>query len=207
MASTRLLASRPSRFIRRLYALSSISEDFVKFLRPTILFIFVCLCISTQVFGLESFKIGVIDLNRAINESEEGIRSRNLLEEEGRRMQQELNLEEEELRKQAADARNNLLLTETARKEKEAELKNQEQFLIRKGKQYEQSIRAKERQMTNQMFNELKAVIRTVAKNGNFDVVLEKTASEIILYINNETTDLTEQVIDHYNSLKAPVKE
>ena len=122
-------------------------------------------------------------------------------------MQQELNLEEEELRKQAADMRNNLLLTETARKEKEAELKNQEQFLIRKGKQYEQSIRAKERQMTNQMFNELKAVIRTVAKNGNFDVVLEKTASEIILYINNETTDLTEQVIDHYNSLKAPVKE
>ena len=179
----------------------------MKFLRPTILFIFVCLCISTQVIALESFKIGVIDLNRAINESEEGIRSRNLLEEEGRRMQQELNLEEEELRKQAADARNNLLLTETARKEKEAELKNQEQFLIRKGKQFEQSIRAKERQMTNQMFNELKAVIRTVAKNGNFDVVLEKTASEIILYINNETTDLTEQVIDHYNSLKAPVKE
>ena len=179
----------------------------MKILRPFILFFFVCLFITTQVFALETFKIGIVDLNRAINDSEEGIRSRNLLEEEGRRMQQELNLEEEELRKQATDLRDNLLLTESARKEKEAELKKQEQALIQKGKQYEQAIRAKERQMTNQMFNELKAVIRTVAKKGKIDIVLEKTASEIILYMNNESTDLTDEVIDHYNSLKTPIKE
>ena len=191
----------------RMSLLSSISEVFVKFTNPCILFILVCLSITPQVSAQEKLEIGIVDLNRAINESEEGIRSRNLLEEEGRRMQQELNLEEEALRKQAIQLRENLLLTETAREEKEAELKQQEQALIQKGQQYEQAIRSKERQMTNQMINDLKAVIRTVARNGKFDVVLEKTASEIILYIRNEITDLTEDVIDHYNSLKTPVKE
>ncbi len=179
----------------------------MKFINPCFLFILVCLSITPRVSALETLEIGIVDLNRAINESEEGIRSRNLLEEEGRRMQQELNLEEEALRKQAIELRENLLLTETARKEKEAELKQQEQALIQKGQQYEQAIRSKERQMTNQMINELKAVIRTVARNGKFDVVLEKTASEIILYLRNEITDLTEEVIDHYNSLKTPLKE
>ena len=191
----------------RMTLLSSISEVFVKFLNPCILFILVCLSITPQVSAQEKLEIGIVDLNRAINESEEGIRSRNLLEEEGRRMQQELNLEEEALRKQAIQLRENLLLTESAREEKEAELKQQEQALIQKGQQYEQAIRSKERQMTNQMINDLKAVIRTVARNGKFDVVLEKTASEIILYIGKEITDLTEDVIDHYNSLKTPVKE
>lgn len=191
----------------RMSLLSCIPEVFVKFINPCLLFILVCLSIPPRVSALETLEIGIVDLNRAINESEEGIRSRNLLEEEGRRMQQELNLEEEALRNQAVKLRENLLLTETAKKEKEAELKQQEQALIQKGQQFEQSLRSKERQMTNQMINELKAVIRTVARNGKFDVVLEKTTSEIILYIRNEITDLTEEVIDHYNSLKTPVKE
>ena len=45
-----------------------------------------------------AMKIGVVDLNRVLNESEAGIRSKNVLETKGRQKQQEFKLEEEELR-------------------------------------------------------------------------------------------------------------
>ena len=38
-----------------------------------------------------AMKIGVVDLNRALNESEAGIRSKNVLETKGRQKQQEFN--------------------------------------------------------------------------------------------------------------------
>ena len=119
-------------------------------------------------------------------------------------MQQELKLEEEDLKKQVLDLRNNVLLKEEARKEKEAALKKREQALVQKTRQFEQTIRKKERQITTEIFNDLKAVIRTVARKEAFDLILEKNAAEVILYMNNDITDLTDKVIDHYNSLKTP---
>ena len=61
-----------------------------------------------------SFEIGVVDLNEALNQSEPGIRSKNILERRGRQKQQEFKLEESELRKLADDLRNNPLLAPKA---------------------------------------------------------------------------------------------
>lgn len=162
------------------------------------------LYLGAFVTSAAPFKIGVVHLNQALNNSEEGIRSKNVLESEGRQKQKELQLEQEGLKQQAIALRDNLLLTAAAKKQKENDLRAQEQALLKKSQQFEQTIRQRERQMTLQIFKELKAVIRTVAKKEKYDLVLEKTASEIILYMNNETVDLTEKVIDHYNSLKTP---
>ena len=52
-----------------------------------------------------AMEIGVVDLNRALNESEAGIRSKNVLETKGRQKQQEFKLEEEELRQLAEELR------------------------------------------------------------------------------------------------------
>ncbi|GIT71160.1 MAG: hypothetical protein Ct9H300mP28_09740 [Pseudomonadota bacterium] len=52
-----------------------------------------------------SIEIGVVDLNEALNQSEPGIRSKNILERRGRQKQQEFKLKESELRKLADDLR------------------------------------------------------------------------------------------------------
>ncbi len=143
-----------------------------------------------------AFKVGVVDLNRALNESEEGIRSKNLLEAQGRQKQEELRLQEEELQKLAADLRNNPLLTEQARQQKEQELR-----------QKQQTLRGEERNLTMQIFAELKNVIRTISLNGEFDLVLERNAAQqVILFSKEEPPDLTQQVIDRYNQLKQAPK-
>jgi Skp family chaperone for outer membrane proteins len=63
-------------------------------------------------------------------------------------------------------------------------------------------MRAEERRRTEIMFQELKTVIRSISIKEKLDLVLEKNAAQIILYMKQDTTDMTQKVIDAYNSLK-----
>ncbi len=167
-------------------------------MRALISFLFFCLAV-THAHALE---IGVVDLNRALNESEAGIRSKNILESRGRQKQQEFKLEEEELRKLAEELRSNPLLIPKARKKKEDELQSRQRTLREKAQKFEQELRSEERMFTEQIFKELKGAIRTVSLREKFDLVLERNAAQVILYMKEDTTDLTQKVIDYYNSLK-----
>ena len=155
--------------------------------------------LSSPVFAME---LGVVDLNEALNQSEAGIRSKNILERRGRQKQQEFKLEESELRKLADDLRNNPLLTSKAKASKEKELIARQQQLREQVRKVEQEMRAEERCLTEIIFQELKTVIRSIAIKEKSDLVLEKNAAQIILYMKQDTTDMTQKVIDAYNSLK-----
>ena len=155
-----------------------------------------------MISNSHALEIGVVDLNRALNESEEGMRSKNLLESRGRQKQQEFKVEEEELMQIAEDLRNNPLLTPKAKQEKDQELQNRQRILREKVRQFEQELRLEERKLTEAIFQDLKAAIRTVSQRSDYDLVLEKNAAQVILYMKEETTDLTQKIIDYYNSLK-----
>ena len=155
--------------------------------------------LNSPVFAME---IGVVDLNEALNQSEAGIRSKNILERRGRQKQQEFKLEESELRKLADDLRNNPLLTSKAKASKEKELIARQQQLREQVRKVEQEMRAEERRLTEIIFQELKTVIRSIAIKEKSDLVLEKNAAQIILYMKQDTTDMTQKVIEAYNSLK-----
>ena len=150
-----------------------------------------------------AMEIGVVDLNRALNESESGIRSKNVLETKGRQKQQEFKLEEEELRQLVEELRSNPLLTPKAKEQKQQQLQQGQEALRTKVQQFEQQLRGEERRFTEEIFRELKSAIRAVSIREKFDLVLEKNAAQVILFMKEETTDLTQKVIDHYNSLKA----
>ena len=161
----------------------------------TILFLFSV----SQAFSIE---IGVVDLNEALNQSESGIRSKNILERRGRQKQQEFKLEESELRKIADDLRNNPLLAPKAKAGKQQELITRQQQLREKVRAFEQEMRLEERRLSEAIFKELKTVIRSISINQKLDLVLEKNAAQVILFMKEDTTDLTQKVIDDYNTLK-----
>ena len=161
----------------------------------TILFLFSV----SQAFSIE---IGVVDLNEALNQSESGIRSKNILERRGRQKQQEFKLEESELRKLADELRNNPLLAPKAKDEKQQELINRQQQMREKVRAFEQEMRLEERRLSEAIFKELKTVIRSISINEKLDLVLEKNAAQVILFMKEDTTDLTQKVIDDYNTLK-----
>ena len=166
------------------------------FLQITIILFF---CSVSPAFSIE---IGVVDLNKALNQSEPGIRSKNILERRGRQKQQEFKLEESELRKIADDLRNNPLLAPKAKEDKERELITRQQQLREKVRAFEQEMRLEERRLSEAIFKELKTVIRSISINEKLDLVLEKNAAQVILFMKEDTTDLTQKVIDEYNALK-----
>ena len=161
----------------------------------TILFLF-------SVSHAFSIEIGVVYLNEALNQSESGIRSKNILERRGRQKQQEFKLEESELRKIADDLRNNPLLAPKAKADKQQELITRQQQLREKVRAFEQEMRLEERRLSEAIFKELKTVIRSISINQKLDLVLEKNAAQVILFMKEDTTDLTQKVIDDYNTLK-----
>ena len=77
-----------------------------------------------------------------------------------------------------------------------------QQQLREQVRKVEQEMRAEERRLTEIIFQELKTVIRSIAIKEKSDLVLEKNAAQIILYMKQDTTDMTQKVIDAYNSLK-----
>ena len=156
-------------------------------------------CYSIPIFSIE---IGMVDLNEALNQSEAGIRSKNILERRGRQKQKEFKLEESEIRKLAEDLRNNPLLTPKAKINKERELIDRQQKLREQVRMFEQEMRLEERRLTESIFKEIKTVIRKISIKEKLDLVLEKNAAQIILYMNKDTVDLTQRVIDAYNLLK-----
>ncbi|MBG56400.1 MAG: hypothetical protein CL935_04650 [Deltaproteobacteria bacterium] len=175
-----------------IYLLRSIK---VFFLKITIIFF----CSVSPAFSIE---IGVVDLNKALNQSEPGIRSKNILERRGRQKQQEFKLEESELRKLADELRNNPLLAPKAKEDKQQELITRQQNLREKVREFEQEMRLEERRLSEAIFKELKTVIRSISINEKLDLVLEKNAAQVILYMKQDTTELTQKVIDEYNALK-----
>ena len=169
-----------------------------KLLMKILLLLFTFLIVSK----IQALEIGVVDLNRALNESEAGIRSKNVLETKGRQKQEEFKVEEEELRSIAEDLRNNPLLTPKARNEKQLKLQNRQRLLREKVDKFERELRSEERMLTEKIFKELKVAIRTVSLKEKYDLVLERNAAQVILYMKEDTTDMTQKVIDYYNSLK-----
>ncbi len=149
-----------------------------------------------------SIEIGVVDLNKALNQSEPGIRSKNILERRGRQKQQEFKLEESELRNLADELRNNPLLAPKAKEDKQQELITRQQQLREKVRAFEQEMRLEERRLSEAIFKELKTVIRSISINEKLDLVLEKNAAQVILYMKQDTKELTQKVIDEYNALK-----
>jgi len=149
-----------------------------------------------------SIQIGMVDLNEALNQSEAGIRSKNILERRGLQKQKEFKLEESDIRKLAEDLRNNPLLTPKAKVDKERELIDRQKNLREKIRKFEQEIRLEERRLSENIFREIKTVIRKISIKEKLDLVLEKNAAQIILYMKKDTRDITQKVIDAYNLLK-----
>lgn len=169
--------------------------------RSVLISIVFLLTFAPHLFA-QSLKIGVVNLNQALNQSEKGLRFKNLLEGKSRRIQQELKLEEGELRKTFQDLTNNVLLTPESKRQKEIELQQRQQALQQKARKYETELRKEERAFTQSVFTELKTAIRTVSLQGKYDLVIEKNVTEqFILFMNEDVIDLTQKVVDHYNSL------
>lgn len=170
-----------------------------------IIFCFLILSGVSKSYGAETNKIGIIDLAKALNESEAGkkakadleslIKSKQSIIEEKAKKVESL---KGELEKQAA------LISAEAKKAKEEELERALRDYQRTVSDSQAEVQKKEGELTNEILKDLRNIINSFASEEGYSLVLEK-AEGIVLYSSN-SLDITEKVIKKYNEIKAKGK-
>lgn len=159
---------------------------------------------AVMLFGTASaseVKIGVVDLRKALVESETGKKAKAELESFVRAKQS--GLEEKgrtierlrgELEKQGS------VLSKDARKAKEEELERVTRDAQRLMSDAQAELSKKENELTGAVLKDLRAVIDEIAKTEKYTIVLEK-ADGLVLY-RSAAIDFTDKVIQKYNASK-----
>jgi outer membrane protein len=145
-------------------------------------------------------KIGVVDMQKAIQSTATGKKAKTELESEFNKKKKELEKKEADLKKMGEDLeRKKSVLSEEVLSKKQAEF--QEEMLKYRdvvGKS-QIEIQKKERDLTAPILEKMKKVIEKVAKEKGYTMVLEN--SQMVLFATPDA-DLTAEVIKSYEKEK-----
>lgn len=144
-------------------------------------------------------KIGYVDLNRAMNEVEEGKKAKAQLEADGKSKQQKLQIKQDELKSASAEfEKQKPILSPDALQKKQNELQQKYVELQKMGAEFEKDFAQKENTLTKPITDKLRNIIANVGAKEGYGAILPK---EMMLYA-PQGTDLTDKVIASYNAGK-----
>lgn len=145
----------------------------------------------------ERVKIGFIDIQRAISESQAGKRAKEKFQAQVKKAEAELLKEKQELERLKSDLdKKGPLLRDDERRNLEADLQKRVVNYQRSMTDYQQHLRQREGEMTGDILKELEKIVSEVGKAEKFTLILERSQ---ILY-SDQGIDITNKVIEAYNS-------
>lgn len=146
----------------------------------------------------EELKIGYIDIQRALNESEQGQKAKRHFKEQLDRLQKDL-----ERQKDQVDS----LKDQLAKKGlvmKEEERRSLEQDYQRKLREFERAyedsqgeLQQKDAELTRDLIQDIQVVIQKYGKDKGYTFILEQSGSGL-LYADSDL-DITDEIIERYN--------
>lgn len=148
-------------------------------------------------------KIGVVDVFKALNESEQGKKAKIELESLIKDKQSSLEDKGKALEKLKADLdKQSSVISAEARKAKQDDFERQMRDYQRIASDAQAELKKKENDLTGGILKELRDVIIKISSEGGYTLVLEKAQ---VLHA-ADTIDLTNQVIKAYDDSKKSSK-
>ena len=143
-------------------------------------------------------KIGFVDLQRALNEVDEGKAAKALLKKDFDEKQKQLDGKKAEFDKLQADLeKQSVVMSDAAKKDKATELDRRARELQGLFMQLQKDLSDRERDATKGIYDRMAVIVREIAEAEGFSVVLEKNAG--LIYAPT-SLDLTNELIRKYNS-------
>ncbi len=175
------------------------------------LFIIAALTLSfsaaSKLFAASEYRLGIVDIQRAIDSVEEGKSKKESLEKEFKPKGEAIKAREEKMTKMKAEA-DDLKIKERSGLLKPAEISRLRKLEEDWGKEYEEYLKArketeeaafaKQRQATDEIVRKLRAIIQDLGREGSYTNIFEKNNSGLLYAA--EQTDLTEKAIQKYNA-------
>lgn len=148
----------------------------------------------------ERLKIGYVDIQRVIAESQAGKRAKERFQAQVKKAESDVQRERQDLERMRADLeKKGPLLKDEERRNLEADFQRRSVSLQRTMGDYQQDLRQKENEMMADILKELEGVVTDLGKSEKFTIILERSQ---ILY-SDQATDITAKVIEAYNNRAA----
>ena len=147
----------------------------------------------------EEVKLGYVDLQRALNETDDGRKAKANLKKVFDQKQKELDEQQETLKKDIEDLnKKRTLLPPDKVQAKEAELQERMQKVQQTYMRHQQDLSAKEQEATGKIFERMSRIISKIATTENFTMIFDKTQSSVLFA--KPHLDLTNDLIRRYNA-------
>jgi len=145
----------------------------------------------------ERVKIGYVDIQRVIAESQAGKRAKERFQAQVKKAESDVQRERQDLERMRSDLdKKGPLLKDEERRNLEADFQKRSVNLQRTMGDYQQDLRQKESEMMADILKELEGVVSDLGKSEKFTIILERSQ---ILY-SDQAADITSKVIEAYNN-------
>jgi outer membrane protein len=153
----------------------------------------------------QEIKIGVVDLQRAMNETEDGRRAKRRLKTLFDKRQKELDGLQEELKKmgEQLEAQKNVL-AENVLRERYALYQQKLAELQQLYMESQRELAAKEAEFTQQILERMQAILRRIGQTEGFTLIVEANEGGVVFAPTH--LDLTDRVIQRYNA-ENPIRD
>lgn len=145
----------------------------------------------------QDIKIGYVDLQRALNQVDEGRKAKSRLEKEFEKKQSMLDKKQTQVKELKEQLDSGMMLSEEAKQKKAVELQKQLAELQQLYMKMQRDLAQKEAEATQKIFKKMGKIVEKIAEEKDYDLILEKTESSV-LYA-NDAMDLTDELIKRYD--------
>ena len=147
----------------------------------------------------QPIKIGYVDMERALNETEDGKQAKSKLQGMFKEKQNELDRRQEEFKKAKDEYdKQKVMLKPDVQQKREKDLQDRFVELQAVYVKLQKELAQSEAEATKDIFARLQRIISKVADKEGFAIVLEKSESRILWA--KPSLDLTNEIIRGYNS-------
>jgi len=152
--------------------------------------------LGTKAAFADDMKIGYVDMQRALNETDDGRKAKEKLKKDFDLKQKELDEQQNQLKKDMEDLeKKRTLLPADKVREKEAELRARLEKVQQTYVRHQQDLSGKEQKETQKIFERMTGIIQQIAAAENFSMIVDKSA----LVFAKPHLDLTNELIRRYN--------
>ncbi len=143
-------------------------------------------------------KIGVVDLQKALQSVEEGKKARTTLEKEFNEKKKSIQAEEDALKKVTEDfKKKSMVMSADAKAQKEGEIQERIMKYREMFSKAQVDIQTRERELTEPIINKLRTIVQDISEKDSYSVILERNENAVLYHMKKD--DLTDRVVSAYN--------
>jgi outer membrane protein len=160
---------------------------------------------TARIAHADDSKLAFVDLQRALEETNDGKAAKNRLKSDFDKKQQELDAKQEELKKLKEEFdKKSTLMKEDAKQKAAADLQQRFMQLQETFARLQKDLAQKEQDATRGILGKLADVVRVIAERDHFSMVLERNSA--VVY-GQPSLDITNEVIRMYNKQSSGSKK